>query len=349
MTQEPSDLDKLFKKKLYTYEEAPLANSWEKISNRLPEQDKVRSLSVWYYAIAASLFVAMLSVFILFEFNQKNNNTSVTENTKSVSDDSLTIIRNKSIIPAPSTAVNQADHKKTTDSSIQIQKPLNNPKATSVLIATITKDTEKEVKLPDGSKAVLNRNSEIKYAENFADERIIYISGEVAFDVKEDPTHPFTVYGNLSKTVVLGTAFIIRSILDEKYDEINVTRGKVSFCRILENAERIVILAGNKGIIRSKDKKEKPELDGITDINYNAWLTDKIVFKDTKLNVVLSTLENYYDVSVLAENPEILNCRFTGSFERTHIDEILQVLSASFNLSFNKESKNYTLSGKGCK
>jgi len=50
MTQEPSDLDKLFKKKLYTYEEAPLANSWEKISNRLPEQDKVRSFLFLFYS-----------------------------------------------------------------------------------------------------------------------------------------------------------------------------------------------------------------------------------------------------------------------------------------------------------
>ncbi len=204
---------------------------------------------------------------------------------------------------------------------------------------------KKEISLPDGSTVVLNRQSKIRYADNFEKERIVYLSGEAFFDVKPHAGQSFVVQANLSKTKVVGTSFIIKSYKAEVYDEINVVSGKVSFDQIKGKGNEILILAGNKGTL----KEDRIEQSVIKDANYNSWLTEKIVFKNTKLAEVFRVLEEHYNVSMTAQNPKILNCEFTGEFEKSNINEILEVLSISFNLSFNQESKNYVLSGKGCR
>jgi hypothetical protein len=335
MKQETSNnIDKIFRDKLYDYQSNPKPESWQKIANKLPQEEELRRLGrrrILYYSIAATT-VLTLSV-SLFYFIQKENTHM------------------------PSSFPNQVYKNSKNDDTVKKQEekkdiaPLKKTKSPVSSVASITfieektTDGKKEIYLPDGSKVILNRYSKIKYSSNFKKERVVYLYGEVFFDVQPNAQQSFIVWGNFSTTKVFGTSFIIRSYTNEAYDEINVISGKVSFGQTIEKGNEILILAGNKGTIKGDRTEQAP----IKDVNYNSWLTEKIVFKNAKLKEVFSVLEQYYNISLKAKNPKILNCEFTGEFEKSDINEILEVLSVSFSLSFNKESKNYILSGKGCR
>jgi hypothetical protein len=333
MKKESSNIDKIFRDKLYDYKSNPKPEAWQKIAEKLPLEEtplRLGKTKAFYYSIAASLVLA-ITVSVFYFTQKESQKTSPDQVYNNIKKDTSTAQKEKQeIVPSKETISNPGIPAPVTPLTFNEEKTL---------------DEKKEIKLPDGSKIVLNRNSKIKYSNNFKNERIVYLYGEAFFDVKPNAKQPFTVEANLSKTRVLGTSFIIRSYPNEAYDEINVMSGKVSFGQILEKNNEILILAGNKGTL----KGDKTEQSVIKDLNFNSWLTEKIVFKNTKLKEVFTVLEEHYNVSVKAKNPKILNCEFTGEFEKSDINEILEVLSVSFSLSFNKESKNYTLSGKGCK
>jgi transmembrane sensor len=86
----------------------------------------------------------------------------------------------------------------------------------------------KNVTLPDGTNLMLNGVSTIRIAQNFQANRLVkLIDGEVFFDVKHDPKHPFIIKSGRLTTQVLGTAFNIRAYSQLGKMTIGVLRGKV--------------------------------------------------------------------------------------------------------------------------
>jgi len=341
MTKETSDIDKVFRDRLYDHKSEPNPESWKAISSKLDGRSiflKRKRRQILYAACAASLFILLAGSWF---FLADQNNPSSSPNTAVLT-------------PAPvkvDTAFTEIETKTETQTKSEVKPKIVLPPAPASPQASITFIEEhstaekKDIHLPDGSLIVLNHDSKIRYDQNFKENREVYLSGEAFFDVKPDASHPFVIHGNLSQTEVKGTSFIIRSYVEEGYDEINVTSGKVSFGETVEKGNDLTILAGNKGTLQNGKILQA----AISDLNYNAWLTEKIVFKNTKLKEVFKVLENCYNITVTAKNAKILNCEFTGEFEKSDINDILQVLSVSFDLSFNKNSQNYTLSGKGCR
>lgn len=79
------------------------------------------------------------------------------------------------------------------------------------------------VRLPDGSMAYLNNNSNIEYNKNF-NERIVKQQGEVFYSVRKGKS-PFVVITELGEIKVLGTKFNVKSSYKEL--EVEVEEGIV--------------------------------------------------------------------------------------------------------------------------
>jgi transmembrane sensor len=43
------------------------------------------------------------------------------------------------------------------------------------------------------------------------------------------------------------------------------------------------------------------------------------------------------------------NCRFTGEFENSNPEEILEIIALTMNMQLQKEGVNFALIGNGCK
>jgi ferric-dicitrate binding protein FerR (iron transport regulator) len=79
----------------------------------------------------------------------------------------------------------------------------------------------------------------------------------------------------------------------------------------------------------------------VTDIdnpNYLAWKTHKLVFKETSLGETLKTLEDYYKVEFRVTDSLLLNCRFTGTFDKPSLADVLDVFAFGSDISYrNRE------------
>jgi transmembrane sensor len=194
------------------------------------------------------------------------------------------------------------------------------------------------LELADGSMVTLNENSRLSYPANFTkDSRTVRLSGEAYFEVQKAEGKRFTVLAGGTSTEVIGTAFYLQAYPNREV-RIQVSEGKVAFAS-LENEEAVFLTPGEEAVM---DKSHQaPHKQVIEDPNFQAWQSKKLQFNDTRL-------EAYFDTSIAIGNKDLKNCRFTVSFREAELEEVLEILSLTGNLSIKKESDTYVISGPSC-
>ncbi|MDQ3392919.1 MAG: FecR domain-containing protein [Bacteroidota bacterium] len=214
------------------------------------------------------------------------------------------------------------------------------------LVVLKTSEEKQEFVLPDNSIVVLNRHSMLSYASGFdVSNRVVNLEGEAYFDIKKAEGQRFIIYAKNSKTEVLGTSFTINAYHDQPQVEVKVISGKVAFS-LLDESNTVFLEPGKKGVLSGESKNvEALEID---DVNFLSWKTHKLVFDGTRFNAVVKTLESHFGKRIIVENPEILNCRYSGIFEDPEMENALEVISATMNLDFKKENNTWIISGPGC-
>ncbi len=215
------------------------------------------------------------------------------------------------------------------------------------VVTTLTTTQAKEkFYLPDSSEVWLKKNSTLHYSSEYeGEERKVQLDGEAFFEVRKNHGKKFLVMGNQSVTQVLGTSFNVQSYKGKGTDRVQVVTGKVSFNAVNKNTEGVVLTPGQEGELDSVGNASKHEID---DPNFRAWLQNKLEFDNTDLKTVIATLHNYFGTEILVNDPSLLNCRFTATFDKPDLEQIVKVLAVSINLSYKKERGNYVLGGEGC-
>lgn len=208
-------------------------------------------------------------------------------------------------------------------------------------------DERKEIVLPDSSKVWLNRNSKLSYISSDFNEsnRVVFLEGEAFFEVQKNPSKPFIVQAALSRTEVLGTSFTVRSLAPEKKDVVQVMTGKVSFELKEKEEQKVILLPGDKASVQEHGTIEKFK---VTNLNSIAWKNDRLVFENSSLAEVTEAAESYFNIDIEIANSNLSDCRFTGSFTKPELEEVMKVLSVSMNLSYHQSDSTYVLTGEGC-
>lgn len=199
--------------------------------------------------------------------------------------------------------------------------------------------------LPDSSQVWLNQRSELKYTTDFnKDNRVVYLTGEAFFAVRKAEGRRFTVYSGPAKTEVIGTSFNLNAYANDSV-VVQVVTGRVAFSpRNQDNA--VFLTPGQKGLL--KDKQRVAERSLIRDPNFRAWQNDQLVFDDTPLTGIIQLLEQQYGITVELASADLANCRYTASFNGASLAEVLDVLSAVGDLTYDKVGNRVALSGTGC-
>ncbi|MEI6749804.1 MAG: FecR domain-containing protein, partial [Bacteroidota bacterium] len=210
--------------------------------------------------------------------------------------------------------------------------------------ASVISDT-----LPDGSLITLNKQSKLKYPEQFKDgKRIVILTGEAFFKVTKNPLKPFVVDAGIAKVKVLGTVFNV-SAYPGKDIRVKVNEGRVLFFT-LDPGNRdtlsILLTAGMSGIL--KQGALKPEVVEKSAPDKLFWANRTLDFNGTPLSVVFELVEKYYGVKISASTPDILNCRLTASFVDEPVGRINTVIAESLELKLSVDGNNYYYSGNGC-
>jgi transmembrane sensor len=191
--------------------------------------------------------------------------------------------------------------------------------------------------LPDGSVIVLNRNSTVTYPSRFTgDSRPVTLKGEAFFSVAPDKSKPFIIEAENASIKVVGTTFNVKST--EQKTEVIVETGIVE---VAKNQNTVKVVHNQKAIV-SKNS-DKPTMENNTDELYNYYRTKEFVCSSTPLWKLAEVLNEAYDVNIVIANGRLREQQLTTTFHEEPIDDILQVVAATFNATIEKRGKEIIL------
>jgi transmembrane sensor len=211
-------------------------------------------------------------------------------------------------------------------------------------IVSKTKVTILDQKLPDSTRVVLNRFSQLTFSNNFSKSvREVSLVGECYFDVAHKPDQPFIVTVDDIKIKVLGTAFNVKEDSTLSIVETLVTRGVVMMYNINDS---LIIRAGESGVYDKTTKNFK--LLSNFDVNNVGYATGKFEFSDTSLKDIAIHLEKVFGVKIYFENPRLQACRMSSTFENNSLEFILKILSATLNITYEIKGNTVNIAGNDC-
>jgi ferric-dicitrate binding protein FerR (iron transport regulator) len=196
---------------------------------------------------------------------------------------------------------------------------------------TITAQTQagemKTLILPDGSELILNARSTASYNEDWSDNRQIELNGSGFFKVKKGSRFVvFTKYGDVE---VLGTSFDVTA--RENQFRVICETGRV---RVSAGSESVIINPGEEADFTEKKLIARPAKRA-----GDAWITGQFVYENEPLVNVISDIEDQFNVEINNSNFE--NKLYTGQFEKSNIDEVLNLVLSPYGLTFKKnDSRN---------
>ena len=202
-----------------------------------------------------------------------------------------------------------------------------------------------ESTLPDGSTVLLRAQSRLKFEHQSTGTREVIFSGEAYFDVSLDQDEPFIVITNRALVEVLGTSFCVEVDGENNQVKVLVESGRVLLTDRSNKEQSLVIEPGYIGIVSREGIQQVKNQN----INYLAWKTKMLVFRETRLEDVIRDLNHTFGTNIVYGDAKLAGCHFTGTFYNQPVDSLLHVLKTAFNLELEYTRSRIILVGEGCK
>ncbi len=181
--------------------------------------------------------------------------------------------------------------------------------------------------LPDGSTITLNKHATIKYPKKFSgDTREVTLDGEAFFNVAPDKQKPFIIHANEADVQVVGTSFNVKT--NSSQTEVVVETGVVQVSKKLKG----VVLNPKERATVKKDT-ELPIKEKTEDELHNYYRTKAFVCNNTPLSRLVPVLNEAYNANIVIANATLNNLRITTTFNNQSLDDILDVLGGTFNIT----------------
>ena len=190
------------------------------------------------------------------------------------------------------------------------------------------------ITLADGTKVWLNSGSILSYPGKFdLKNRIVRLDGEGYFEVTAVKENPFVVKTSILEVEVLGTKFNVLAYPDDDMS-VSLLEGQLHIQADKQSAfleaNEYATWSKKSGLVHYKNKAVHPTAQ---------WITGELMFVNERLADIAKTLERRYGVTIIIENPKLLNETFVC---RTHPEPTLEQV-----LILLKDTKKITYSIKG--
>lgn len=205
----------------------------------------------------------------------------------------------------------------------------------------------REVKLPDGSRVILNGLTELKIDANYNQEnRVLWLKGEAFFSVAKNKDKPFIVISGRTVTTALGTSFKINNYSDNKPVSVMLTTGKVNVGKVagqkIEN--HLELLPGEKADVTESDSQFVKSSFDLRDIEN--WTSRRLVFSMASLKEIKTILKGVYGVEIETVNHPKKPIAFTGEFSNQTLTEVLDAIGFSNHFSYTINNNKVMLDFK---
>ena len=198
---------------------------------------------------------------------------------------------------------------------------------------------EYQLILPDGTKVWLNSDSKLEFPNTFVgDERRVKLAGEAYFEVAKNKAKPFRVEVDRVEVVVLGTSFNIHA-----YDEAVKTT-------LVEGAVKLNV--AGKAYSLSPGFEANVDQGGVRIVKSDvyeqiAWKDGRFVFREKRLEEVMSILSRWYDFTYDCQSEELRQMTLTAKLRKfDRVEDIFDILKRTGRLDFATHGKNVTVLAK---
>ncbi|MEO6843589.1 MAG: FecR domain-containing protein [Ginsengibacter sp.] len=210
--------------------------------------------------------------------------------------------------------------------------------------AVVRKKENRVIFLPDGSEVILSPRSKLNYPSSFdgMGKREVFLDGQAFFDIKHNTSRRFIVHTGNLETIVLGTAFNIKAIHQEKEITVTVTRGKV---KVQDEHKVLGTITPNQQITYNKEK-----ITSVTKVvdgnSYLDWKNEDLFIDNLTLSEAAKILEDKFKIKIIINDSSIREQRFTATFPKDEkLDQALKSISIfnGIGFTYNKDSSGVTI------
>ncbi|MDX9881670.1 MAG: FecR family protein [Prolixibacteraceae bacterium] len=220
----------------------------------------------------------------------------------------------------------------------------------------VPKGSKSYVVLADSTKVWLNAGARFRYPASFQkDCREVFLEGEAFFDVSKNEEMPFFVNMDGMDIKVLGTRFNVEAYADEKNIEATLVEGVIEVVGLrsdklnknnlqLKPGQKLILVKEKSGQENAPVKIKSAELINLNDTKpETAWVEDKMIFYKERFDNVKTKMERWYGVTIDIQNPEILDYRFTGTFDEETFEQALQALKKAARFDYQIHKKHVVI------
>jgi transmembrane sensor len=208
--------------------------------------------------------------------------------------------------------------------SLVVFKATNAPRGTH---ATVVGGLE-SVPMVDGSRVLLNTNSQVSIALSEHERRVELKQGEAFFQVAKDPNRPFVVVAGDKRIIAVGTAFSVRRDGDEM--RLIVSEGTVRMETPSEHIKPPGPLSAGS-IVRAHRDALLVQTEAMADIERSlSWRNGVLTFRDTPLSAAVSEFNRYNTRPIVIEDERVAALQIGGIFRATQPEAFVRLLSEGF-------------------
>lgn len=176
------------------------------------------------------------------------------------------------------------------------------------------------ITLPDGTEVRLNSGSTLKFPDRFeGNTRQVELIGEAFFNVTKNPNKPFIITSGEVSTTVLGTSFNVNTYPENQQIAVTVATGKV---KVASKDAEVLLGPNEQGVFDKGTKRISKEQTHVEAFLH--WKNGVLHFEDVTLNKVMESLERWYGVSFVFENPNFGGCHLTASYDNEMLSAVLE-------------------------
>ena len=187
-----------------------------------------------------------------------------------------------------------------------------------------------QVKLPDGSVALLNTDSAIDVTYSKRERGIELLRGEAYFTVAKNADIPFVVRSRDSMTRALGTAFAVRDNTD--HVTVTVAEGKVevsdAFAASKQKAAEAAVQVGANQQTTYRDAGRAAPVRSIDAATALAWREGKIIIDSMPFGQAIEELDRYRPGRIVIASLYDIEAPVSGVFSSNSLDAAIGTLAA---------------------
>ncbi|WP_122318454.1 FecR family protein [Pseudomonas cichorii] len=182
----------------------------------------------------------------------------------------------------------------------------------------------REIRLPDGSRAVLDSNSAIAFEFTATRRDIRLLCGQAFFEVKPDRSKPLNVRAQDLDVTVTGTAFNVD--LEAKNIEVGVQHGSV---RVTERGSARIL---NPGLTAGQQldfnrSNGQTRLESIPANRIATWRNGQLIADNARMADVVDELRRYLPATLWLKDPQLAEKRITGVYDTSNPEAALRAMA----------------------